>query len=63
MDDETERNHLLLAERHIHDCIRRIRSQQALLAKLDSAQRNVGNELLAALFDSLRAGLKHRRII
>ena len=63
MDYETERQHLLLAERHIHDAIRRIRTQQALLANLDGAARYAGSEVLAALYGSLRVGLAHRRVI
>jgi hypothetical protein len=63
MDDETEQQHLLLAERHILDAIRRIRKQHVLLANLGGAQRQVGTELLAVLYGSLQASPAHRRLI
>ena len=60
MDEETR--HLELAERHIHDGIRRIREQQA---RVRSGRGNVavGINLLDTMYEALRAGLEHRRAI
>ncbi|MEM5425967.1 MULTISPECIES: hypothetical protein [Paraburkholderia] len=64
MDDETELQALILADRHIHEAVWRIRKQRALLTIIHSdEQRKVGAVLLAALYDGLRVEIGHRRLI
>ncbi|CAD6526067.1 hypothetical protein ACFQ3P_13730 [Paraburkholderia sabiae] len=57
-----EHQHLALADRHIHEGIQRIRDQQA---RVRSGKGNVvvGMSLLNTMYETLRAGLAHRRII
>ena len=57
-----ENLHLALAERHIHEGIRRIRAQQA---RVRSGKGNMalGLNLLNAMYETLHAGLEHRRMI
>ncbi|MEM5440103.1 hypothetical protein [Paraburkholderia diazotrophica] len=62
VDDEPD---LLRANRHIRDAIRLIREQQKRIASFDerNALREVSEELLAVLIDSLRLAIEHRRVI